>query len=393
MSLLSAEFDLVIDRGVCTVGHGKSIVDAINGVDKNIIIRATARKIKQAADANFDDSKSLSAHVYQDGKGKSSTAVAVKNMLEAHYKLDSKRRVKKEGRHVEDRCYHIRKIDEKLNELKYLRIKFPNEDILFSDMYHYYCCPELGTGRVALRRVACYCKNCDTNITKTWIPGTKAEDQPRFQTIDNCYFSSLLGDENKWYIKTMIESPVSVKEDGDQARYDVLCHKAFNLAGYIDNGVFGAVGGIGTKEIPARHGYWIIQFTGPAYIDQETGKQMCKGIWWDEVAFGTDPWFIPDKQEEILEVHKIVMSDVVMEKVSGTNPPPASNKNSLAQKRPCRVSVRSHAYILDEIVRRDMLEYDPNRVYVVTKHDIDTDEESEAEDDEYYDDEESEEEE
>ena len=124
---------------------------------------------------------------------------------------------------------------------------------------------------------------------------------------------------------------------------------------------------------------------------------MCKGIWWNKVAFGTDPWFIPDKEEEIVEVHKIVMSDVVMEKVSGTNPPPASNKNSLAQKRPRRVSVRSHDYILDEIVCRDMLEYDPNRVYVVKKHntdpDTDTDEENEVEDDEYYDDEESEEEE
>ena len=70
MSLVSAEFDLVIDRGVCTVGHGKSIVDTINGVDKNIIIRATAQKIKQAANASFDNTMALSAHVFQDEKGK-----------------------------------------------------------------------------------------------------------------------------------------------------------------------------------------------------------------------------------------------------------------------------------------------------------------------------------
>jgi len=283
---------------------------------------------------------------------------------------------------VENRCYHIRKIDEKLNELKYLRIRFPNDDILFSDMYHYYCCPELGAGRVALRRVACYCTNCDLNITKKWVHGTPAEDQPRFQQINNCYFSSLLGDENKWYIKTMKESSVSVKEDGDQARFDVLQHKTYTLSFYIKRGTFGAVGAIGTKEIPARHGYWIMQFTGPAYIDQETGKLMCKGIWWDEVAFGPDPWFILDKKEEILEVASIVMSDVDMEKVSGTNPPPASNKNELAQKRPRRVSDDSHGYILDEIVRRDMLEHDPNRVYVVNRR---ADEENDSEDSEMED--------
>lgn len=198
----------MIDRGVCTVGHGKSIVDAINGVDKNIILRATVRQIKEAADANNIDTKSLSAHVYQDDKGKISTAEAVKEILEAYHKLKSKRRVKKEGRNVKDRCYHIRKIDQKMNESKYKCIQFPKEDILFSDMYHYYCCQRLGGGRVTLRRVACYCNNCNINIQKKWEEGVDAQDQSRFKQIDDCYFSSLLGDENKWYIKTIKERQI-----------------------------------------------------------------------------------------------------------------------------------------------------------------------------------------
>jgi len=37
MSCLASTFNLVVDRGVCCVGHGKSIVDAINGTDKNVI--------------------------------------------------------------------------------------------------------------------------------------------------------------------------------------------------------------------------------------------------------------------------------------------------------------------------------------------------------------------
>ena len=50
MSLLLDNFNIIIDQGVCMVGHGKSIVDAINCVDKNIIIRAIVQKIKQVAD-------------------------------------------------------------------------------------------------------------------------------------------------------------------------------------------------------------------------------------------------------------------------------------------------------------------------------------------------------
>ena len=34
--------------------------------------------------------------------------------------------------------------------------------------------------------------------------------------------------------KAMKESPVSIKIDGDQACYDVLCHKTFSLAIYIE---------------------------------------------------------------------------------------------------------------------------------------------------------------
>ena len=41
MSTLANMFNIVIDRAVCLVGHGKSIVDAINGISKNILHKVT----------------------------------------------------------------------------------------------------------------------------------------------------------------------------------------------------------------------------------------------------------------------------------------------------------------------------------------------------------------
>ena len=70
MSMLAYEYDIVIDRGVCCVGHGKSLVDAINGVSKNTILRASSRKVMDAADAGKEDKKSLPVHVYQKNKGR-----------------------------------------------------------------------------------------------------------------------------------------------------------------------------------------------------------------------------------------------------------------------------------------------------------------------------------
>ena len=95
MSLLAAEYDIIVDRGVCCVGHGKSLVDAINGVSKNTILRASSRKVKDAADAGKDDKKSLSVHVYESNKGQVSPAIDCKNILEDYYNLERKNRGKK----------------------------------------------------------------------------------------------------------------------------------------------------------------------------------------------------------------------------------------------------------------------------------------------------------
>ena len=55
--MLAYKYDIVIDRGVCCVGHGKSLVDAINSFSKNTILRASSRNVKDAADAGKEDKK------------------------------------------------------------------------------------------------------------------------------------------------------------------------------------------------------------------------------------------------------------------------------------------------------------------------------------------------
>ena len=70
MSLLAHEFCIVVDCGVAVVGHGKSLVDAINGVSKNITLRASSRNVKDAADAGKDSKKSLSVHVHDQQNGR-----------------------------------------------------------------------------------------------------------------------------------------------------------------------------------------------------------------------------------------------------------------------------------------------------------------------------------
>ena len=48
MALLAVKYQCVIDRGISAAGHGKSLVDAINGVDKNTIMRWLMRCVQEA---------------------------------------------------------------------------------------------------------------------------------------------------------------------------------------------------------------------------------------------------------------------------------------------------------------------------------------------------------
>lgn len=197
-SLLASKYIIVVDRGVCCVGHGKSLVDAINGVSKNTILRASSRQVKAAAEAGKDDKKLISVHVYEESKGRLSPAEDCKNILVDYYNLEKRKRKKKEGYNVSKMVYHVRRVDKKLNESKYNTISFKtNDGVGFNDIYHFYCCKNLGIVAVAWRRVPYYCESCNTMIQKEWQSGGIAhEDQPRFQAVANCFFSFILREEN-----------------------------------------------------------------------------------------------------------------------------------------------------------------------------------------------------
>ena len=97
LTLLAVEFDTVIDRGVAIVGHGKSLVDATNGVSKNITLRASSRNVKDAADAGKDDKTSLAVHKCDQWNGRVSPAEDCKVFLEEHFNQERRKRKKNEG--------------------------------------------------------------------------------------------------------------------------------------------------------------------------------------------------------------------------------------------------------------------------------------------------------
>ena len=69
MVMNTKKHNVVLDRGICCAGHGKSIVDIINGVDKNTIIGYTMRSVLTAKDALNKKSKSIQVHSFDNASG------------------------------------------------------------------------------------------------------------------------------------------------------------------------------------------------------------------------------------------------------------------------------------------------------------------------------------
>ena len=164
----------------------------------------------------------------------------------------------------------------------------------------------------------------------------------------------------------MVERSDSVKDDGDQIRFTTLRSITATVALEIQEGNFGAV----STSLDSHKGFWMIEFTSSHYPDPDTGELMCKGIYWYEAGIGSQPWFYKrdDIVEEEISVSRVVMANVEVDKISPHNVPGKRVRDTIEKRLAVKVTAESKAFILDEIVRREYIEYDPNRVYAIDEN-------------------------
>ena len=144
--------------------------------------------------------------------------------------------------------------------------------------YHFYCCPELGLGTVAARRIPCSCKGCYTQLIKPWEEEIKDNSkQPRFQTANNCLYREVFEKNNEWKIITLKSVPIKdAGEDYDPADEkeeifnDILGEYEIEAANEIHKDSYGAY----QTDDPEADGFYIIKWTTDVYILEEDGYEV-----------------------------------------------------------------------------------------------------------------------
>ena len=173
----------------------------------------------------------------------------------------------------------MRKPYNKLSDVRCQTIKDFSDTSNFSDMYHYYSCKALGARRAAIRRIACNCEACDQIIQKPWANGIAAKDQERFKDSEDCYFKSISENENKWPIVDLAEKSNTDEEDIDEIREVTLTHMATSLASSVEVGNIGAFGFEKDDQETTEEDYYLVEFIGKPYLEQQTGTWLVECYW------------------------------------------------------------------------------------------------------------------
>ena len=362
-------------------------MDAINGVDKNIIGRITKRSLQSADDALNEDAASLKPYSFNNsGRGEEYSAArdcvrVLQKQGPEGAQSDGLKRVKRHAnRGINQRHWTVRPLTEKLSAAKAKTIQIPEEGVSFKDMYCYYCSFELGRGVAALRRVPCHCQACETMIRLPWRAGVPAKDQPRFQQVLDCHLRPVLEEANKWFIVEIQDSKEGDPEDTAELYHDVLHHMTSVIARDIEIGSFGAVCTVDKES--AKDGYYLIQFTSLPFTAQvENGTLQVKGQWLYELP-GAPLWFYHEEApEETVDLTTILVPNLNLIPFSPDNQPRGKISRKVAGINDAmRLTQEDHDTIMDEIQLRDRLEYDP--MMVMDGDDEEEDLESESDEEE-----------
>ena len=383
MSAISMKYDVVIDCAIGAPGHGKDVVDGLNAVDKRYLKTAMFRIINPEENGSEKTMNSHSA----TATGSVSFAEECKTILQHHADhvsnvLTSKSNKRQSGRKYSKKTYHIQKkkdVPYRNIAMTWTKSKFPKlkiaknkEKIRDSSSvlshYHYRFDPRLGHGKCAMRRIPCLCDQCCEMLDKKWIPGVNAENQPCYSPVLNCKYHDILGDYNNWIIMPFITYSNTCEDDIEELHKSILINISDKMGTFVTEYTYGAV----NTNDSRTDGFYIVKFLSRPYTlqqdetyDNEILKEGClvSDAEYLTPAMKDSSWYINSKLDAVkVDMKKVIVPklDVSIAKSSSDLDYTMSSmtQKEIDEKEPFKLSSEDYDAIMDEIHRRESVEFE-----------------------------------
>ena len=226
--------------------------------------------------------------------------------------------------------------------------------------------PDLGLGRVAVRRIPCACEACRSQFNQDWEPNVDATEQKRYASSTTCILWDIFEGLNDWNIVQLVPGFDNDEEEIQTIHRIVLDARIESLNVEEQN-----VGAFQTED-PDSDGYYLVKWTSQPYRLEENRELteynppilVPKGeLVADAVYFNPVPraprWYTPSGTSTTVRLQQVIEANLkVGSELNGSSIlPNLCNKTEARRKGALRVSEHDHGCLLDEISRMEIIDF------------------------------------
>jgi hypothetical protein len=254
-------------------------------------------------------------------------------------------------------------------------------------MYNLRADPDLGLGRIALRRIPCACSKCTEQTNKPWALNVKPELQPRYSQNKECKMWPIFHGLNDWRIIKVKPATKGDHEEDLHTTQDIVLESLVKaMMGEVKEGNVGAF----ATEDPESDGYYIVRFKSVPYALTRQTKltEFNPAIVVEEGALVVDAeylnmvhrsqrWYTPSSLQTKVRLQQVVHPNLTLVSESVNNSlPNGCDKRSARNLGARRVSEQQQEEFLDQLTRRAIIEHDED----VQEEDLEEEDDDDVED-------------
>ena len=345
LTMLSMQFEVVIDRMVNAAGHGKCMIDGMNAVSKHHCADCMTRIVNPNDDLDNNLKQRFESWLHKDGKEHSLAEQCVRLLSEPNRKngvmcAGNKCKKREENRVHKERHYctvkkeNVKHQNLKMDTIKLTNIKPQNGKSLqhtgSNTRCNFRADPDLGVGVIAVRRIPCACQPCLDQLKLPWSPNIAPQNQPRYAQNKKCSTWNMFLGENDWDIVHI--TCTGVEEDNFQESANVaLEENAMLVQMSASIGDFGALAVTTTKKSQQTfslfqcsseaHKFSVEKFVGETgmKLPLNDGELVADVLFFDHLA---GEWYVPSN-EGTVSLAKVVCANALVLPIKADNLLPA----------------------------------------------------------------------